>query len=52
MKVGSARNPVNGIVTYTGGEDFAWVRIDGEDVWFILADDPAIGQLLVNQLSG
>jgi hypothetical protein len=52
MKVGSARPSVDGVVTYTGGEDFAYVRITGEEVLFILADDPAIGQLLVNGLTG
>jgi len=36
----------------TGGEDFAYVRITGEEVLFILADDPAIGQLLVTGLTG
>jgi hypothetical protein len=40
------------VVTYTGGEDFAYVRITGEEVLFILADDPAIGQLLVTGLTG
>ena len=52
MKVGSARTPVDGVVTYTGGEDFAYVRITGEEVLFILSDDPAIGQLLVTGLTG
>jgi hypothetical protein len=52
MKVGSARTPVDGVVTYTGGVDFAYVRLIGEEVLFILADDPAIGQLLVTGLTG
>ena len=47
MKVGSARAPVNGVTTYTGGEDFAYVRITGKEVLFILADDPAVGQAMV-----
>jgi hypothetical protein len=52
MKVGSARTPVDGVVSFTGGEDFAYVRLSGEEVLFILADDPAMGQLLVNGLTG
>jgi hypothetical protein len=51
MKVGSARTPVNGVTTYTGGEDFAYVRITGEEVLFILADEPAAGQALVAALN-
>lgn len=47
MKVGSSRSPVGGVTTFTGGEDFAWVKIDGEIVTFIAADDPAAGQALV-----
>lgn len=48
MKVGSARTPVDGITTFTGGEDFAYVRLDGDRVLFVAADDPAVGQQLVN----
>lgn len=48
MKVGSARTPVDGVTSYTGGEDFAYVRIDGDRVLFIASDDPAVGQQLVN----
>ncbi len=52
MKVGSARSPVSGVTTFTGGEDFAYVRISGETVLFVLADDPAAGQALVSGLPG
>ncbi len=51
MKVGSARTPVDGVTTYTGGEDFAYVRLSGEEVLFVLADDPAVGQALVAALT-
>jgi hypothetical protein len=52
MKAGAARNQVNGVVTFTGGDDFAYVRYLGEDVLFIAADDPAVGQALVAGLGG
>jgi hypothetical protein len=52
MKAGAARNQVNGVVTFTGGDDFAYVRYLGEDVVFIAADDPAVGQALVAGLGG
>lgn len=52
MKVGSARATVDGVTTFTGGDDFAYVRIVGEDVLFIAADDPAVGQTLVAALAG
>ena len=52
MRVGSARSPVNGVTTFTGGDDFAYVRVSGKDVLFIAADDPAVGQALVAGLTG
>ena len=52
MRVGSARGAVDGVTTFTGGDDYAYVRIIGEDVLFIAADDPAAGQALVAGLSG
>ena len=44
--------PVNGVTTFTGGDDFAYVRVSGKDVLFIAADDPAVGQALVAGLTG
>ena len=34
------------------GDDFAYLRLSGEDVLFIVADDPAAGQALVAGLTG
>lgn len=47
MKVGSQRSPVDGVIGFTGGANFAHVRIDGNQVLFIAAVDPAVGQQLV-----
>lgn len=52
MRVGTIANADYGVTTYTGGDDFAYVRIIGEDVLFIAADDPAVGQALVTGLNG
>ena len=52
MQVGSARTPVNGVTTFTGGDDFAYVRLSGEEVLFIATDDPGVGQTLVAGLTG
>ena len=43
---------MNGVTTFTGGDDFAYVRVSGKDVLFIAADDPAAGQALVAGLTG
>ena len=52
MRVGSAHNAGGGVTTFTGGDDFAYLRLSGEDVLFIVADDPAAGQALVAGLTG
>lgn len=52
MRVGTIRSTAGGVTTFTGGDDFAYVRLSGEDVLFILADDPAVGQSLVAALGG
>lgn len=51
MRVGTVASSDFGVTTFTGGDDFAYVRIIGEDVLFIAADDPAVGQALVAGLT-
>jgi hypothetical protein len=52
MRVGAATDAGEGVTTFTGGDDFAYLRLSGEDVLFIVADDPAAGQALVAGLTG
>ncbi len=47
MSVGSARSTEPGVTTFAGGGNFAWVSLDGEQVLFVAADDPSLGQALI-----
>jgi hypothetical protein len=46
----------NGMVTPTGTVfervTYAWVALDGDEVWFVAASDPAVGRELTAQITG
>ncbi|MFO7548409.1 MAG: hypothetical protein R6X29_06020 [Acidimicrobiia bacterium] len=46
----------NGTVTATGTVfervTYAWVALDGDEVWFVAASDPAVGRELTAQIAG
>ena len=52
MSVGSARSTEPGVTTFSGGGNFAWVSLDGEQVLFVAADDPSLGQALIAGITG
>jgi hypothetical protein len=48
MRVGVAQTNGDGVTTYSGGPDFAYVAVSGSQVLFIAADDPTVGSQLVD----